>query len=438
MNVSADDGLEPERGYICKRLLPAARMASAPTLWRHRDFLLLWLGQSVSRLGDQFTGLAIPVIAVFSLAAGPLEMGLLGFAGTLPFLLFGLLVGVWVDRRQRRSVLILADAARGAMIATIAVLGLVGLLHIAYLYVFSFAIGILTVFFDVAYQAYLPDLVERRQLVDANSKLETSNSLAGTGGPALAGAVIELFKAPVAMIFDAASFFFSALTLSSIRKQEAPPDPGERRSVLAEVSEGLRVVFGEPRLRHIAACTAWSNFFSSAVFSALLILYLKDALGFTPISLGLLFTVGSVGGIVGALTASRIAKRIGVGPAIILGAILFGIPMLGFPFVTGPLAFPAIAALFFIGLVGNLLYNINQVSFRQAIVPVRLQGRLNATMRTIVWGTLPLGALLGGILGDAIGLRSAIIVGLAGGTFAFLWVLFSPVRHVREMPESAA
>jgi predicted MFS family arabinose efflux permease len=412
-------------------------MATAASLWGHRDFLLLWLGQSVSRLGDQFTGLAIPVIAVYVLAAGPLEMGFLGFAGTLPFLLFGLLVGVWVDRRQRRFVLIRADVGRGVMIAAIAALGFAGLLHMAYLYVFSFIIGILTVFFDVAYQAYLPALVERKQLVDANSKLETSNSVANTGGPALAGAVIELFKAPVAMIFDAASFFFSAATLVAIRRREATPDLEQRGSIRTDVSEGLRVVLQEPRLRYIAACTGWSNFFSSVVFSALLILYLKDALGFTPLSLGLMFTIGSFGGILGAVTAGRVAKRIGVGGAIILGAVLFGPAMLPLPFVSGPFAFPAIAGMFFVTLVGNLYYNINQVSFRQAIVPVRLQGRLNATMRTIVWGTLPLGAIAGGVLGGAIGVRPAILVGLVGGAFSFIWVLFSPVRQIREMPESA-
>src|SRR2546427_6215970 len=413
-------------------------VAWPPSGWGRRISLLLWLGHSFSRLGDQFTGLAIPVIAVYVLAAGPLEMGFLGFAGTLPFLLFGLLVGVWVDRRQRRSVLIRADLGRGVMIAAIAALGFVGLLHMAYLYVFSFLIGILTVFFDVAYQAYLPALVERNQLVDANSKLETSNSVANTGGPALAGAIIELFKAPIAMIFDAASFFFSAATLIAIRKREPMPDPGLRRSVLMEIKEGLQVVLGEPRLRQIAACTAWSNFFSSAVFSALLIIYLKDALGFTPLTLGLMFTVGSVGGIVGAVTASAVAKRSGVGHAIILGAVLFGPVMLPFPVGSGPYAFFAISGMFFVSLIGNLYYNINQVSFRQAIVPVRLQGRLNATMRTIVWGTLPLGAIAGGVMGDGIGGRPAIIVGLVGGAFSFLWVLFSPVRQIREMPEPAA
>src|SRR3989441_7352804 len=223
-------------------------MAKPAPLWRHRDFMLMWLGQSVSRLGDQFTGLAIPVIAVYVLGAGPFENGLLGFAGTLPFLLFGLLVGVWVDRRQRRSVLILADLGRGAIIGTIAFLGLASLLQMTYLYVFSFFIGILTVFFDVAYPAYLPVLVERRQLVDANSMLETSNSVAGTGGNALAGAVIQILRAPLSMVFDAASFLFSAGTLFAIRKREAPPDAAQRRSVLAEVAEGLKIVVGDRRL----------------------------------------------------------------------------------------------------------------------------------------------------------------------------------------------
>lgn len=412
-------------------------MAKPASLWRHRDFMLLWLGQSVSRLGDQFTGLAIPVIAVYVLNAGPFENGLLGFSGTLPFLLFGLLVGVWVDRRQRRSVLILADLGRGLLIASIAFLGLAHFLQMTYLYVFSFFIGVLTVFFDVAYQAFLPSLVERNQLVEGNSKLETTNSIAGTFGPAVAGAVIELFTAPIAMVFDATSFFFSASTVIAIRRRESVPPAIEHRSVLADIREGLHVVFGEPRLRFIAACTGWSNFFSSALFSALIILYLKDALGVTPFTLGLVFTAGSAGGIIGAALSSRIAKRIGVGPAIIAGSILFSIPLLPFPFVSGPFAVPAIALMVSVSSIGSLVYNINQVSFRQAIVPVRLQGRLNATMRTIVWGTLPLGAIFGGVLGDLIGVRNAIIVSLAGGAFAFLWVLYSPVRDIKKMPEAA-
>ncbi|MCI4371563.1 MAG: MFS transporter, partial [Thermoplasmata archaeon] len=297
---------------------------------------------------------------------------------------------------------------------------------------------VLTVFFDVAYQAYLPSLVERSQLVSGNSRLETSSSIAGTFGPAIAGAVIESLTAAVAMLFDAASFFFSAVTLVAIRKRETLPTPSERRSVLADIREGLQLVVREPRLRSIATCTAWANFFSSAVFSALLILYLKNALGFTPLFLGLLFAAGGFGGIIGAATSSIFAKRVGVGPAIIIGAILFSIPLLPLPFVSGLYGIMAIIVMFIVSIIGNLWYNINQVSFRQAIVPIRLQGRLNATMRTIVWGTLPLGALAGGIVGDLTGLRDAIILFLVGGAFAFLWVLFSPVREIREMPESAA
>ena len=388
-------------------------------LWRHRDFLLLWGGQSVSRIGDQFTGLAVPYIAAFVLGAHEVEMGFLGAAGTVPFLLFGLLVGVWVDRRAKRSVLIFADLGRGTMVAAIAVLGIIGLLHLAYLYVAAFLIGVLTVFFDVAYQAYLPAIVDRGQLVDANSKLETSNTIAGTFGPSIAGPVIDLFKAPFAMLFDAASFIVS-----------------RRRIAQSQVREGLHVVLQDRRLRHIAACTGWSNFFSSAVFSALFLLFLKD-LGFTATTLGLLFGLSSVGGILGAIFSGRIAKRIGVGPAIILGAVIFGLPPLPLPFVTSSIALPAIAILLGISFFGNLLYNINQVSFRQAIVPVALQGRLNATMRTIVWGTLPLGALFGGFLGSLIGLRPAILVSLLAGGISFLFVLFSPVRQIAEMPESA-
>jgi MFS family permease len=360
----------------------------------------------------------------------------LGAATTLPFLLFGLLVGVWADRRERRRVLIFADLGRGAMIAAIAALGISGLLQLIHLYVLSFFIGVLTVFFDVAYQAYLPSIVERTQLVDANSKLETSNTLAGTTGPTLAGAVIHALQAPFAMLFDAASFFLSAASLAAIRGRETITKAPPGVSILAQIREGLQVVVGDRRLRHIAMCTAWANFFGNAIFGALLFILLKE-LGFVDVTLGLLFSLASIGGVLGALVSARIAERIGVGRAIVLGAVLFGFPMLPLPFLTAAIALPALALMLGASTLGNLIYNINQVSFRQAIVPIRLQGRLNATMRTIVWGTLPLGALTGGFLGVVIGLRPAILLSVVAGSVSFLWVLFSPVRAIREMPETA-
>lgn len=416
----------------------AAFVASRPSLWRHRDFMLLWVGQSVSRLGDQFTALAVPIIAAFSLGAQAAQMGLLAAAGTLPFLLFGLPAGVWVDRWERRRVLILGDLARGILVGAIAVLGIASLLRLDLLYVLAFVIGVLTVFFDIAYQAYLPSLVDRAQLVEGNSKLETTNSLAGVTGPAVAGFVIHLLSAPFAMVFDAASFFFSSGTLVSIRARERPKEVTARRSLISEVREGLHVVFGDARLRSIAGCTAWSNFFNSIVFNALLILYLKDNLGYDALLIGLLFGIAGLGGVVGAIVVGKVTDRVGVGPAIVLSAVVFGLGTLPLPFVGGPTAFPILAIALFATFVANVIYNINQVSFRQTVVPLRLQGRLNATMRTIVWGTLPLGALVGGLLGDLLGLQRAILVGVIGGAFGFLFVLLSPVRHIRSMPEPAA
>ena len=415
----------------------AASMASRSALWRHRDFLLLWTGQSVSRLGDQFTLFALPVLAVLALHPDAVQMGILAAAGTAPFLLFGLLVGVWVDRMPRRPVLIAGDFGRGALVGSIALLGFLGLLQMGYLYAFAFAIGVLTVWFDIAYQAYLPVLVPRHTLTDANSKLETTNSLAQVTGPGLAAVVVELFTAPAAMVFDAFSFFFSTGAMLRIRTPESVPRAPGASSIREDLREGLHVVLGEPRLRMIAGCTATSNFFSNALF-ALLVLYALDTLHFSVLALGVAQATGAAGGLVGALLAARIARRIGVGWSVILGAALSGAAMLPFPFATGVLAFPVLAASLALTFFGVLLYNINQVSFRQTIVPIRLQGRLNATMRTIVWGTLPLGGLAGGILGQAYGLQTGILLAAIGESFAFLWVLFSPMRDVKTMPEPSA
>ncbi len=409
----------------------------ASSLWQHRDFMRLWIGQSVSRLGDQFTAFALPVLAVLALNPTAAEMGILAAAGTAPFLLFGLLVGVWVDRLAKRPVLIVGDFGRGILVGSIALLGFAGLLQMSYLYALAFAVGVLTVFFDIAYQSYLPVLVPRETLTDANSKLETTNSMAQVVGPSLAGAVVEFLTAPAAMVFDAFSFFFSTGMMLRIR-QEEPDLRGDRRnSLLKDLREGLHVVLGEPRLRMIAGCTAMSNFFSNALF-ALFVLYALDTLHFSPLILGIAQAIGAAGGLAGALLSARVADRIGVGWATILGAAISGFAMVPVPLATGALAFPVISACLAASLFGVLVYNINQVSFRQTIVPIRLQGRLNATMRTIVWGTLPLGGLAGGFLGEAYGVQAGILVAAVGGCFAFLWVLFSPMRHVRTMPEPAA
>ncbi len=412
-------------------------MATIGSLWRHRDFMLLWSGQSVSLFGDQFTLVALPFIAVKVLGAGPLEMGILAALGSLPFLLIAIFVGVWVDRHRRLPVLIAGDLGRGLIVLTIALLALGGLLRLEDLYVLGFGTGVLTVFFDVAYQAYLPSLVTRAQLLEGNSKLETTNSLDQTVGPFAAGVMVQALTAAWAMVFDASTYFFSVVMMARIRHREAPPTTSERRPFLVEAREGFTVVLGDPRLRAIAGCTSHFNLFSSAI-AALSVLFMVDNLGFDAFGLGVVFLGGGVGGILGALVSARIAGRIGVGPAIVVSTLIGAAAMYGYLLATPATGLAVLAGVFAATGFTVLLYNINQVSLRQGLVPVRLQGRLNATMRFLVWGTMPLGGILGGILGTVLGVRTAIGVAVVGMSFAFLWVLLSPVRSIRTMPEPMA
>ena len=406
------------------------------SLWRHRDFLKLWTGESISVFGSQFTGIALPVIAL-QLGATTIEFGILNALGTAPFLLFGLFVGVWVDRWARKPILIAGDVGRGIIVAAIAALFLSGLLGFVQLYVASFLMGTLTVFFDVAYQAYVPSLVATDQLVDANAKLETTRAAAQVAGPGIGGVIVAVLRPAAAMILDAVTFFVSRAFLVSIRKREVPPEK-RRTSMVADVREGTAVVFGDRHLRGIAGCTATSNFFASAG-GAVFVLFLAVDLGYSGASvggvLGLVFSVASVGGLVGAAIAGRVAKRVGVGNAIVLGAALFvlgpGLTVLA----VQPYAIPMLIAGFFVTILAALVYNVNQVSFRQAITPNRLQGRMNATMRFLVWGTLPLGAIFGGVLGAVIGLRETLAVALVGGSTAVFFLLASPVLSVKEMPK---
>ena len=409
----------------------------AGSLWRHRDFMLLWAGQSVSRLGDQFTGLALPYVAITVLQADPGQMGILVALGTFPFLLFGLIVGVWVDRHRRRPILIFGDLGRGAIVGSIALLVFGGLLRMEILYALAFLTGVLTVFFDIAYQAYLPALVTRQQLVEGNSKLETTNTAAQFFGPSIAGVIIQLVSAAWAMVFDGLTFLYSAIMMGFIRTKEQPPDSSQRKSALSEAREGVSVVFGDIRLWSIAGCTATSNFFGSIVF-ALLLLYALRNLQMDAVSVGIAFGLGNIGGLLGAFGGAPLSRRIGVGHAIIVGILVGSLGGVALLLATPATAFVAVAVTVGVGGFGAVVYNINQVSLRQALVPVRLQGRLNATMRFLVWGTLPLGSLAGGAIGIAYGLHTAIVVGVVGGLFTFLWVFLSPVRSIETMPEPQA
>ncbi|MGH3141967.1 MAG: MFS transporter, partial [Gaiellales bacterium] len=406
-------------------------------LWRHSDFLKLWSAETISQVGSQVGGLALPFVAIVTLDVSAFEVALLGVVEFAPFILVSLPAGVWVDRLPRRPILIVGDIGRAALLASIPIAYAVDVLTMWQLYVVGFAFGVLTVFFDVAYQSYLPSLVSRDQLVDGNSKLEISRSGAQLAGPAVAGVLVQALTAPIAVLIDAISFVASGLFVFRIRAREKTPERESGRSPFAgmkgELSEGLRYVLGHRYLRWIAASTATFNFFSNVMF-AIFLVYAVRQLELGAGTIGLIFAIGNVGYLVGAITSNRIARKVGVGPAIVLGAAA-GIAALLVPLApqSGPI--PLLIASQLIVSFGLPLYNITQVSFRQAITPERLQGRMNSVMRFIVWGVIPLGTLAGGAIASAVDLRAAMWVGAIGMSFAFLPVLVSPVRTLREMPE---
>jgi len=409
-------------------------------LWRHPDFLKLWTGQSISELGSQVSQLAIPWLAAVELHASPLAFSLLGVLGFLPFILFALPAGVWVDRLRRRQILIVGDSARAALLALIPILWAAGVLQIWHLLVLEFVIGIFTVFFDVAYQSYLPALIEREHLIDGNSKLQLTVSIAQVGGPTVSGTLIAAITAPYAIVVDAVSFAISSVFMIGMKHRENLPrqDAAEPRPHMwPQVKEGLAWVVGNRNLRAIAGCTGTSNFCSGLMFS-IVILYMVRVLHLSSIQAGAVFAVGSAGSIAGALLANRLGKKFGVGSAIVFMAVIFSFGGLAYPLAPKSFPLPLLMAGQLLFGFSAVAYNILQVSYRQAITPERLQGRMNAAMRWIVWGTIPLGTLAGGAIAQATSLHIAIWVGAVLGTPVFLWVLLSPLRSIKEMPEPVA
>ena len=416
--------------------------AKSRSLLRHPDFLKLWTAETVSVVGTQVTLLALPIVAATVLNVTPFEFALLGTIEFLPFIFLSLPAGVWVDRLRRRPILIIADLGRALSLISIPIAFYFDALTIWQLYVVGFINGCLTVFFDVAYMSYLPSVVDRDQLVEGNSKLELTRSASQIAGPGLAGVLIGILRAPFAIVLDAISFLVSALFVLWIRRPEPPIEVhdeaahGPRPSMRSEIGAGLRFVGGHRWLRSIAATTGTSNFFGN-VMGSILILFLVRERGFTPETLGFAFSIGALGVLAAALLASRITGVLGVGRTLVLMAFLFSLAGLPLALAPDSALFAAVALSGFIGGFAGVAWNINQVSLRQAITPTRMQGKMNATMRFIVWGTIPLGQIIGGFLATVIGLHNTIWVGAIGGLIAFLPVALSPVRSIVTMPEPA-
>jgi MFS family permease len=406
-------------------------------LWRHPDFLKLWSAETVSQFGSQITGIALPLTAVLVLHATAFQVAALTTVDFLPFLLFSLPAGVWVDRLPRRPILVIADLGRAAALGSIPFAAVVGHLTLAQLYVVGFVTGTLTVFFDVSYQSYLPSLVERSQLVEGNSKLEISRSSAQIGGPGAGGLLVNALTAPYAVLVDAASFLWSALFVFAIRREEVVPErTAESPSMRRELIDGVRYLLGHRYWRGISMSTATFNFFNNVAF-AILIVYAVRRLHMTPLSIGLAFSLANGGALFAAFFAQKIGTKLGVGRTIQLATILDGFPLVLIPLAPASFPIPFIVVAFTIVTFGIVLYNVSVISLTQALTPERLLGRVNASRRFIVWGTIPLGGLVSGGLASWIGLRPTMFVGSIGCALAILPIALSPVRHVKTIPTEA-
>lgn len=406
----------------------------AMSLWRDGEFLKFWIGQTVSDFGDQITLLALPLTAVIVLNAGPVEMGLLAAVASAPTALFSLFAGVWIDRLPRQGILVAVDLGRAILLATIPLAFVFGVLTMTQLYIVGFAVGTLSVVFVVGYQSYLPGLVGRQHLVDANGKMNASSSLAQLAGPGVAGVLVQLFTAPMPVILDAITYLASATGIALIRRPE-PAVVFRPRDMRTEIREGLQALLGHPILRTAVTGAAMFILLLSAQV-AIFVLYLSRDLGLDPPVIGAVFAAGAVGALLGAVFASAIARRVGIGPSFIIGGALVMIGLAGRAVVFGEIeaTVGSIAVMQFVLFFAASLFNVNAPSLRQALTPSHLLGRVNASWRFLVWGTGPFGALLGGALGAALGLRAALLLAGLASLVPFLIFLFSPLSRIRDMP----
>ncbi|MFT3889138.1 MAG: MFS transporter [Arachnia sp.] len=415
--------------------------ANAPHkgLWRDPNFLTFWGGQALSQVGAQFAELAIPVLAVLLLHAGDAEVGYLNAAGTAAFLLVGLPAGAWIDRLRKRRVMIVADGVRAAALAAVPLLHLTGQLQFWHLYVVALVIGVATVFFDVSYQSLVPSLVDGERIAEANGKLESTQQVAGLAGPALAGGVIGLVSAPMAILATAVTYLCSLVALVLVRDREVLPPRAEHAPLRTEIAEGLHWVFGNPLLRRIVGTTAIGNGFSTIVFT-LEPIFLLRVIGFTPEQMGLILTLAAFGGLAGALSTPWLTARIGEARLVPVSAILLSVALVPLPLAVllpRPGAFALLAVQGAAMSFAVVAYNITQVTFRQRITPKRLLGRMNASIRFCVWGIMPLSALAAGWLGSGLGTVPAIWVGVAGAALSALPVALGPFWRLRDLPVAA-
>lgn len=397
------------------------------------QFRRYWTAQTISMFGDQISGIAIPLAAVLVLHASAADMGILTALVWLPSLLFGLHAGAWVDRHgRRRATMIAADLGRFALLASLPVCYALGVLTLAQLLAVAFGEGVLAVLFNVSNTALFAAIVPADQYLDGNSLIYASRALSFVGGPSIGGLLVQLLTAPFAIIADALSFIGSAFFLHRIRPEEPPPDRSRQGSVTA----GAKFIAGSPVIRSALIGIATINFFN-LMFSALYMLYAVRELHLSAGLIGVILGAAAIGGVIGTAVTRKVADRVGVGLACSLGCLLFTAPLLLVPLAGGPklLVIGTLFAAEFLSGFGVMVLDITAGSIFAAVVPEELRSRVSGAFQAVNYGTRPLGALLGGLIGTQFGTRAGIWVAAAGGVAGFLLLLPSPLPSFR-MPES--
>ena len=406
-------------------------------IWREPRFRLYWAGQTVSELGDRVSELALPLVALTVLDAGTVEVGALVSCIWLPNLL-ALFVGAWVDRLpSKRRMLIIANLVQAAAIATVPAAYVVDRLSMPVLYGAAIVGGLGGVLYHTAYAPFFVHLVPRDQYLEANSLLSTTRSASFVAGPPLAGALVRVLTAPVALVVDACSFLLSALMISRVDVEEPRGDTGPQETYRAQLRLGVGYLRHHPYLRATLACSTTLNFFSLMI-QAVFVLYAVRALGLGAGSIGLALGIGAVGALVGAALAGRVARRIGTGFTIAAGAILFSVPFAFLPVVDGaPVTHRvvAVAAVEFVSSLGIMLYDINNNSLQAAVTQVSMRSRVSGAYATVNYGIRPIGAFLGGLTADHVGIPATIIGASIGGTLAVAWLFRSPVIGTRRIDD---
>jgi MFS family permease len=401
---------------------------------RNGDFVKLWAGESISLLGTQITVLALPLVAVLTLHASAAQVGILNACRYAPFVAVTLVAGVVVDRVRRRPTLIVANLGRAFLIGLIPLAAAFGSLQVEHLYAVAFLVGALTVFFDLAYQAYVPSLVERKLLTEANSRLQASASLAELGGPGLGGLLVQAVTAPYALLVDAVSFLVSAASLTAIGRSETVA-AAETPRLLAAIREGFHFTFRNPHLRAIAGEAATFNLFEQTIVTVFVVYAIRQ-LDFSAGLLGLVISLGAAGALAGSVIAQAAAVRVGLGRAIVASMMVACLTplLIALPSGGGAGTVAGLAAIFCLWGAAVAVSNVLVVSLRQTITPERMLGRMNASYRFLTYGAIPIGALLGGGLATVIGLRATLVAGALGLLAAPVWLLFSPIGRLRELP----